>query len=245
MKQLKILTAPLITISITSCAPSPLPKIDPYVVSPIETGPNQYLIVARASDYAGGEPLIRQIALSKANKLCSQNNSHLQVMEIQNGRWSKGATIDVFFKCLTKIEKDIIFYESISSRYSTPKKETQIYKPKLIKEVRGEWFKYAETVSEDYYLLSSVYETKNKTREVWVLFDLKKSSKYGHGSIKVLYEHQCSSELIQGRTRALKSVSYDGPMGQGNVTQAIHSKNEWKKIQPFTMSSERQSIICN
>ena len=245
MKQLKILTAPLITISITSCALSPLPKIDPYVVSPIETGPNQYLIVARASDYAGGEPLIRQIALSKANKLCSQNNSHLQVMEIQNGRWSNGATIDVFFKCLNSIEKDILSSESIISRHSVPKKDTQIYKPELIKSLEGEWFKYAETVAEDFYLLSNIYQTSDQTKEVWVLYDLKQTSRYGYGSIKVLYEHQCSNELIQGRTRALKSVAYDGPMGEGNIVQSIYSTRNWRKIEPYTLSEERQNIVCN
>jgi hypothetical protein len=245
MKLLHLIYLILGALLLTGCSSILLPEIDPYVVSPIETGPNQYLVVARASDYIGGEPLIRQIAISKANKKCSDENNNLQVIEIQNGRWSKGATIDVYFKCLSNTEKDIVLSESISSRHTIPKKQIQIYKPKLIKSLEGEWFKYAETVSEDYYLLSSIYETSNQTKEVWVLFDLKKSSKYGHGSIKVLYEHQCSNELIQGKTRALKSVSYDGPMGHGKVIQAVHASKNWQNVQPFTMSDERQNIVCN
>jgi hypothetical protein len=245
MKHFKLILLVSITTLLASCSSFLHPKIDPYVVSPIETGPNQYIVVARASDYAGGEPLIRQLALSKASKHCSKEKNNLQVVEIQNGRWSKGATIDVFFKCLTDIEKDIIYSESVTSRYSVPKKGIKIYKPELIKNLEGEWFKYAETVSEDYYLLSNIYETLNKTKEVWVLYDLKKSSKYGHGSIKVLYEHQCSNELVQGRTRAVKSVSFDGPMGYGNVVQAIHASKNWQTIEPYTMSDERQNIVCN
>ena len=66
-----------------------------------------------------------------------------------------------------------------------------------------------------------------------------------NGSIKVLYEHQCSNELIQGRTRALKSVAYDGPMGEGNIVQSIYSTRNWRKIEPYTMSEERQNIVCN
>ena len=229
----------------TGCSTFYSHKIDPYVVSPIETGPNQYLVVARASDYVGGEPLIRQIALSKATKKCSTENNHLQVIEIQNGRWSNGATIDVFFKCLNSIEKDILSSESIISRHSVPKKDTQIYKPELIKSLEGEWFKYAETVAEDFYLLSNIYQTSDQTKEVWVLYDLKQTSRYGYGSIKVLYEHQCSNELIQGRTRALKSVAYDGPMGEGNIVQSIYSTRNWRKIEPYTLSEERQNIVCN
>ena len=87
-----ILSLPVFCL-FTGCSSFYSHKIDPYVVSPIETGPNQYLVVARASDYVGGEPLIRQIALSKATKKCSTENNHLQVIEIQNGRWSNGATI--------------------------------------------------------------------------------------------------------------------------------------------------------
>ena len=232
------------TCVLFGCTSFPLPKIDPFVVSPIETGPNQYLVVARAADYAGGEPIIRQVALSKAKKYCSRKNNNLQVIEIQNGRWSSGATIDVYFKCLTNLERDIIFSESVSSRYSVPRKNVEIYKPELVKGLEGERFKYAETASEDYYLLSNIYKTNDETKEVWVLYDLKKSSKYGSGSIKVLYEHQCSNDLIEGKTRALKSVSYDGPMGHGNVMQAIHSTEKWRYIMPYTMSDERQNIVC-
>lgn len=233
------------TTILSGCSSILLPKVDPYIVSPIETGPNQYLVVARASDYVGGEPLIRQLSLSKAKKHCTKNKNHLQVIEIQNSRWSNGATIDVFFKCLTSNEKLIIYSESVSGRYSVPKKVVQVYKPELVKSLEGEWFKYAETVSEDHYLMSKIYETASKTKEVWVLYDLKKSGKYGLGSIKVLYEHQCSNELVQGRTRALKSVTYDGAMGYGKVVKAIHSRKKWRSIQPYTMSDERQTIVCN
>ena len=115
----------------------------------------------------------------------------------------------------------------------------------LIKNLEGEWFKYAETVSEDFYLLSNIYQTSDKTKEVWVLYDLKQTSKFGYGSIKVLYEHQCSNELIQGRTRELRSVTYDGPMGEGNIIQSINSSRNWRKIQPYTISEERENIVCN
>ena len=151
----------------------------------------------------------------------------------------------MFFKCLTSLEKDILYSESVNSRYSVPKKETQIYKPELIKSLEGEWFKYADTVSEDFYLLSNIYQTSDETKEVWVLYDLKQTSKFGYGSIKVLYEHQCSNELIQGRTRALRSVTYDGPMGEGNVIQSIHSSRNWRTVEPYTISEERQNIVCN
>ena len=245
LKRLILISLSLTYFVLTGCSSFYIPEIDPYVVSPIETGPNQYLVVGRATDSVGGEPLIRQIAISKASKKCTKENNHLQVIEIQNGRWSNGATIDVFFRCVTDLEKDILHSESVTSRYSVPRKETQIYKPELIKNLEGEWFKYAETVSEDFYLLSNIYQTSNKTKEVWVLYDLKQTSKFGYGSIKVLYEHQCSNELIQGRTRELRSVTYDGSMGEGNIIQSINSSRNWRKIQPYTISEERENIVCN
>ena len=73
------------------------------------------------------------------------------------------------------------------------------------------------------------------------MYDLKQSSKFGSGSIKVLYEHQCSNELIQGRTRAIKTVEYDGAMGQVILQKPLILVQGWKKIQPYTMSYERQS----
>ena len=245
MKNFNLVPTLLICCLFAGCSTFYSPKIDPYIVSPIETGPNQYLVVGRVTDSAGGEPLIRQIALNKASKKCSKDNNFLQVIEIQNGRWSNGATIDVFFRCLSNLEKNILYSESVTSRYSVPKKNTQIYKPELIKSLEGEWFKYGETISEYFYLLSSIYQTTDKTKEVWVLYDLKQTSKYGYGSIKVLYEHHCSNELIQGRTRALRSITYDGPMGEGNIIQSIHSSRTWRTIEPYTMGDERQNIVCN
>ena len=245
MKNLNLVSLISLTLLFAGCSSIPFSKIDPYVVSPMETGPNQYIVVARASDLAGGEPLVRQLALNKARNFCLNGNNSLQVTEIQNGRWSKGATIDIFFSCLTNNEKNIILSESVSRRNSPPKKEIKVYRPELVKGLEGVWFKYAETNNEDYYILSNIYETSSNTREAWAMYDLKQSSKFGSGSIKVLYEHQCSNELIQGRSRAIKTVEYDGAMGQGNITKTINARTNWKKIQPYTMSYERQSLVCN
>ncbi|OUW05849.1 MAG: hypothetical protein CBD16_00645 [Betaproteobacteria bacterium TMED156] len=227
------------------CSTLPFPKIDPYVISPIETGPNQFMVVARASDYIGGEPLIRQLAINKAKKHCEKDGNFHQVTDIKNGRWANGASIDIFFKCLNSDERDYIYSKSLSGLNYLQNDKISVYKPEFIKGIDGEWFKYAETASEDYYILTNFYETASSTREVWVLYDFKPSSIYGPGSIKVLYEHICSNELIQGRIRAIKTVAYDGPMGNGKVTNATHVKRKWDKIQPFTMSDERQQLICD
>ena len=70
----------------------------------LKLGPDTYSVSVHAAPARGGESGARNLALTEANKKCSEEGKEIMVTNISSGRSSHlpGGTVEATFQCLAK-----------------------------------------------------------------------------------------------------------------------------------------------
>lgn len=75
----------------------------------LKMGPDTYSVSVHAAPARGGESGARNLALTEANKKCTEEEKEILVTNISSGRSSHfpGGTVEVTFQCLVKGDPDL------------------------------------------------------------------------------------------------------------------------------------------